>query len=751
MADGLIPPGARPGFSPADSRVVVSLPTAVLPLFTATLFLSALLLFWIQPMVAKMVLPLLGGGPNVWNTAMMFFQATLLAGYAYAHLATRVLSLRRQILVHVAILAAAFVSLPVAVAEVPAIEGAPALWLLGLLAVSIGLPFFAVSATAPLLQRWFGQTSHPHARDPYFRYGASNLGSILALLGYPLLIEPLLRAGQQSWIWTGGYSALGGLILLCGFWMLRSAGPAAAAAAQTAAPVADERVSWGRRLHWTALAFAPSSLLLGVTAYLTTDVAAVPLLWVLPLVLYLLTYVLIFARKPPLRHRWMVAIQPYVLCVAFIALPLKGDFLTALGVHLSVFFVTAMVCHGELVKRRPGAGRLTEFYLFMAFGGMLGGVFNALVAPLLFPGIYEYALAMIAACALRPGSGGGGVKARLRDVALPGLLLAAVLASQVFAQVEPGVQAVRLFVLLHVVVAIAVFGFKERRLRFALGVAVALLAPMDFGSAGGNLTQQRSFFAVYRVKSVEDGRFHLLFQGTTSHGAQATDPALRREPLGYYARPGPLGQLFAALERGGGPVNIGLVGLGTGAALCYARPGQAWTAYEIDPLVARLAQTPEYFHYWSDCADPETTRLILGDARISLRDAPDGGFDLLILDAYNSDSVPVHLMTREALALYREKLSPNGLLMFHLSNRHLDLPGVLAALVADGGMSGRVQFHQRDKDAVKYLLSSIWAVAAAKEADLALLDGDPRWRPLEAPLGADVWTDDFSNIVRALK
>ncbi len=487
-----------------------------------------------------------------------------------------------------------------------------------------------------------------------------------------------------------------------------------------------------------------------MTAHITTDVAAVPLLWVVPLALYLLTYVLVFARRPPLRHSRVVALQPYLLFAAWMFLPIMSALWMVFSIHLAVFFVTAMVCHGELVRRRPATSHLTEFYLLMAFGGVLGGVFNALIAPLLFTGIYEYGLALIVACLLRPWRTGGGARARVLDFVLPGIVLGAMLFVTGVADLDAAAHTVYLF-LFAVAVGVAVFSFKDRPVRFGLGVGAVLFALFVFAGADNVLDQQRSFFGVYRVKSEEGGRVHVLTNGTIMHGAQFTDPARRREPAGYYTRQGPLGQVFTALEGTRRVRTVGLVGLGAGATLCYARPGQDWTVYEIDPVVGRLARNPAYFQYWSECLDPQRSRIVYGDARISLRHVPDGRFDLLILDAYSSDAVPAHLITRQALELYRAKLSPNGLLVFNLSNRHLDLGRVMGALVADAGMAGLIQTHVPEKEAGPYHWASEWAVVAADPAGLAFLSADPRWKRLQAPPAADIWTDDFSNILRALK
>ena len=761
------PPGLRP--------VAAETSLAILPMFVVTSFLSAWLLFAIQPMSAKMVLPLLGGAPSVWITAMLFFQVTLLAGYAYVHATTRLLGLRRQVLVHLAVLAVALVSLPVQVAWTEPVISQPVLWLTAILTVSVGLPFFAVSATAPLLQRWFGHTGHSHAHDPYFLYGASNLGSILGLLSYPVLAEPLLRLDQQGWTWTGGYGVLVLLIAVCALTLRRVS--AAPDMAPDRPALASEPVSWRRRAHWIALAFAPSSLLLGVTTHITTDVAAVPLLWVVPLTLYLLTFVFVFARRPVLRHQWMVASQPYVLVLTFVLLPFPfvgKQWVPSVAANLIVFFVTAMVCHGELARRRPAVSHLTEFYFAMALGGMLGGAFNALLAPVLFTGVYEYHLALVIACMLRPTQAAGGAKARLLVAVLPALLSPTQAAGGAKARLLDAVLPALLFALLilpgplglpwpwelgvlvylahRIVILVLIFGFKERPLRFGLGMAAFLMAHSLFGDTSNIVEQARSFFGVYKVTAHEKGaKAYILSHGTTIHGVQYADPATRREPLAYYTEPGPLGQLFAALGGLGRPRNIGVIGLGAGAAICYQRPGQHWTIYEIDPLVTRIAQDTRFFNYLADCMDDARMEIVHGDARLSLRGAEDRQFDLLILDAFSSNAVPVHLLTREAMALYFEKLSEDGIVMFHISNRHLNLVRVLSGLLDDAGLAGLSQRHRPDQKAGRWHFRSHWVAIGRTREALTFLSDDSRWTAIAATPASVLWTDDFSNIVGAFK
>ncbi len=629
--------------------------------------------------------------------------------------------------------------------------------MIGLFAVSVGLPFFAVATNAPLLQRWFSHSGHSAAADPYFLYGASNLGSILALLAYPVAVEPLLSLEIQGWAWAAAYAVLVGLIGACGFSLRRryvaKAGSAGTIGANSGAPsVAPGKINWSRRLRWLVLAFVPSSLLLGVTSHVTTDVASVPLLWVIPLTLYLLTFVLVFARRPVLKHAWMVKAQPFLV----ILLVLFFRFLGGLPVvvfcfHMAAFFVTAMVCHGQLARRRPGADDLTEFYLWMSVGGMLGGVFNVLVAPLVFDGVYEYPLVLVLACLLRPRKSGERF-ADWRDAVFPAALVAILgLPAQLFGVrvVDFGVLAVFLF---FMVLGLAGFSFSGRPLRFGLGVAAILATTALNTSRSDVIDRERSFFGVLTVKSTMDGNFMLMVHGNTLHGTQHRDPARWREPVSYYSRNGPLGQIFAALDGVKNPARVGVIGLGTGSAACYQRPGQRWTFYEIDPTVTRLAADTRYFHYMSECAG-EDTEVVHGDGRLALVRAPDALYDLIILDAFSSDAIPIHLLTREALGLYLAKLADGGGVIAHISNRNLVLSGIVANLAVDAGLVGRQQRHittpqQKSENAI---LSSHWVVLARASADLSMLAGDARWRPLEPDSGAGLWTDDFSNILTALR
>ncbi len=719
---------------------------ATLAWFAGTMLLGAFLVFSIQPLFARMALPLLGGAPAVWNTAMVFFQSALLAGYAYAHCLSRCLGLRGQIAGHLSLLALAAFSLPVAIGggwEPPA--GAMSIpWLIALMAWTVGLPFLAVAATAPLIQRWFADSGHAAAGDPYFLYGASNLGSVLALLSYPLLVEPTLTLHQQGWLWAAGYGALALAITGCGLmvWGRASAGFGATPARGA---VAAEAIGWPRRLRWLVLALVPSSLLLAVTTHITTDLAAVPLLWVVPLALYLLTYVVAFARRPWLRHAWMVKAQPFVVIPLVLLFTWHLPFWLGLPLHLLGLFVSALVCHGELARLRPASERLTEFYFWMAAGGALGGAFTALLAPLLFDAVFEYPIALVAACLLRPALAPGAGR-RILDLALPigvGILIAARSGADVGLRDFGTVGLLLVFV----PCALALYALAERPLAFGLGIAAACGAALLATDAQSVLARERSFFGVYTVKRDPAG-YHVLLHGTTMHGAQRLEADRRRQPLTYFHGDGPLGQLFRAV--GGRSRTIGAVGLGVGTVACYRRPGQHWTFYEIDPLVQRIARDQRYFHYLAECAPAAEIRT--GDARLTLQGAPQAAYDLLILDAFSSDAIPMHLMTREALALYLDKLAPGGVIAWHVSNRNLDLAPIVADLAADAGVVAWVQTDQPSRaELAQYRTPSIWIALARRAEHLRPLAQDPRWTRLHGRPGVRPWTDDFSNILSALR
>jgi hypothetical protein len=742
----------------------------MLPLFGAAIFVGAALVFLVQPMVAKMVLPLFGGSPNVWNTSMVFFQAALLVGYGYAHLSIRVLGVRRQLFLHVALLALPFAALPIALPAfaAPPVGSPTALWLLGVLLVAAGAPYTAVTTASPVLQRWFASTDHPAARDPYFLYAMSNAGSLLGLLAYPLLIEPNVPVLGQRLVWGIGYVVFVLLICACALVLVRrwarTPEPEAKArsAVKSIAPSASEdvdalatRITWQRRVRWILLAFVPSSLMLGVTNFLSTDIAAVPLLWVVPLSLYLVTFIVAFGRRSaPVPRLAGLALAPLVVALALtmvqaISLPIW----LLIVLHLATFFVAGLLAHGLLALDRPPVSRLTEFFFLLSVGGVLGGIFNALVAPLVFNSVLEYPLVLVIALLLRPGPGLFSARASANDgrfgryrwaldLLLPLSLYLAVLVLLVVATVTlrgPVVaQAAKLILVLG---ALATFAFLRKPVRFALGVAAVLAVALLVGGAA--LLTERTFFGVYRVIAEGDRR-HLLVHGTTVHGAQNFGRTPSDDPLTYYHRTGPVGQVFDAVSRVRTIESWALVGLGSGSMVSYAQPGQSVTVYEIDPAVVSIAQDPRYFTYLRDSRT--NIRLVLGDGRLTLRDAPDASLDLLFMDAFSSDAPPTHLMTREALQLYISKLKPNGLVMFNASNRFLDLRAALEPTARSLGLAGLYEVDGRldvapagDKE------TSIWVVLAADQEALAPLAGDARWRPIDGARGP-VWSDDFSDV-----
>lgn len=749
------------------ARATMALPT----LFTVVIFLNASLLFIVQPLFSKLALPLLGGAPAVWNTCMLVFQALLLGGYLYAHLASRWLRPRRQLALHAALLALSLLVLPIGIRAgwTPPADGAPVPWLVGLVLVGLGAPFFLLSTGAPLLQQWFARTDHADAADPYFLYAASNAGSLLALLAYPFLVEPMVGLEVQRLVWSAAYAATALLVVTCGVVSLRRAARPLSAASRGAAGAGavgepphayaaePSAIGWRPRAWWVLLAFAPSSLLLGVTSYLSTDVAAVPLLWVVPLALYLLTFVLVFARRPPVPPELMLRLQPLVFLPLVVAMFVgRGGSVRLMAPwHLLLFFVTAMVCHGELARLRPPAARLTEFYLWLSVGGVLGGAFNVLLAPLLFDRVLEYPLVLVLACALRPWPAwrAGGWRQLLRDVAFPAALGAVALG--VLRWPGPWHPLVSSYVVPVVggVGALVCLAFVPRPLRYAFGVLALLWAGIAGGAAGRPpMMAARSFFGAYTVRTANNG-YHELYHGSTLHGVQkaaAAGDSAGREPLSYYGLRGPLGDIVGAARLSGRPLRLGVVGLGTGTVACYARPGDTITYYEIDPLIVTIAHDRRLFTYLSRCA-PDA-RMVLGDARLSLGGDSAATYDVLVLDAFSSDAIPVHLLTREALRVYMARLAPGGVLAVHVSNRYLNLRPAVAALVADAGLVAMLGEDRRPTaaDRARMITASVWIAVARGEEVLEPLGMRSRWQPLELPPGERVWTDDYSNVLGAM-
>jgi hypothetical protein len=717
-------------------------------LFAGTMLLSAFLVFLIQPMLGRMILPKLGGAASVWITVSLFFQIALLAGYLYAHLISAELRPPVQMIVHATLTLAALFLLPVVMPEswVPPTTRPPQGDLILMMAVTVGLPFVVVSATAPLLQRWYSLTGARDAGDPYFLYAASNLGSLAALILYPTLIEPRLGLNSQSWLWAAGFIALLVGLVTCGAVTLRQARKSAPESNPTSNAAAVP--NWKRRLHWLALATAPSSLFLGVTLQISTDIASVPLLWILPLLVYLLTFVIAFARKPLLSRSAVAKTIPYAATIAV----LVAGFETSIGlpqivIGIALLFLLALSCHSELVALRPAPQHLTEFFLLMSLGGALGGAFNAVLAPLLFTDVYEYPIAILAAVGLWGWGRGAPPRAWLdwRWIVAALVLFIALRGSLKLASAEGALQW-----MVAAKAAAAMLCFVARRKPVALTLlAAAILAAGINISLRPELARYRSFFGVHRIETDAQNGAHYLMHGNTTHGVQFTDAARRREPLLYYARPGPAGQAIEALRTAGPLPSVGVIGLGAGAMACLSRPGEAWTFFEIDPAIVATARDPRYFTYLTDCA--ADARVVLGDGRLQLAEEPDGHFRLLVLDAFGSDSIPVHLLTAQALDLYFGKLQPGGMLLLHLSNRNIELLPAVAQLAAARNLVGRWQFFPGQPPERDLISPSEWAVLVRQESDLGPLASDSRWRPLPPASGQSVWTDDYVDILSVIR
>lgn len=734
-------------------------------LHAVTLFVSAALLFLVQPMFARLVLPLLGGSPAVWNTAMVFYQASLLAGYAYAHAATTRLGARRHAVWHLLVLLVPLAFLPIALPAgwTPPVNAAPAPWLLTLMLVAVGAPFFAISTTGPVIQNWFAASGHPRAADPYFLYAASNLGSLLALVAYPLWLEPHLRLAEQTRLWSWGYGLLVLLVAACAVSLRRTLPALPAPRASTAPSLAPPRppLTVRQRTRWVLLSFAPSSLLLGVTTYLSSEIAVVPLLWIIPLALYLLTFVLSFARRPLVPHVLLTRTLPItaIALVMVINMQATEPIGALMLLHLAAFFLTALLCHTRLAADRPSPARLTEFYLWISVGGVLGGLFNALLAPLVFSTIAEYPLTLVLATFLAlvptPASttppGASPERSRLSVFLWPGLLLlltSALLLAVRLASLTPNPA---LSALIFGLPALLCFLLSRSPLRFALGLGAVLLAGSFYeGEKGRVLHTARSFFGVHRVTADPSNNSHLLIHGKTLHGRQNLAPALVCEPLTYYHRTGPIGQILTTYGRDP-RTAIGAVGLGAGSLASYAQPAQPWTYFEIDPVVEQLARDPRYFTFLRD--SPAALRVVLGDARLTLAAAPDAAFGILVLDAFSSDAIPVHLVSREALALYQRKLAPRGLLACHISNLHLDLEPVFARLAADALLACLVRDDTvvSPSEAAAGKSPSVWLVMARHSDDLVALARDSRWRRARDDSTQPVWTDDHSSLLSVFR
>lgn len=803
----------------------------LLAAYAVAIFLSAALLFMVQPLAGKILLPLLGGSPAVWNTCMVFFQAMLLAGYGYSHVSTKLLKPRQAAVLHAILLALAAATLPIPVLVGEPGDEDPVRWLLKTLTLTVGLPFFVVSTTGPLLQSWFSRTDHPSAKDPYFLYAASNAGSLLGLVAYPAVLEPLLGRTGQSRTWAILFAGMAAMVLWCAKLMLSRGREESVVASDAPAPVPAGE-AWRTRLSWLALAFVPSSLMLGVTQYITTDVAPVPLLWIVPLVLYLLSFILAFSGRVEIASTTWARILPICLLAVMMALLIgASNPMSVLAfIHLAFFFVAAMMCHKRMAETRPHASRLTEFYFIMSLGGVLGGAFNALLAPVLFDRLTEYPLVIGLACLLRPQ-----IAEEMRDLTLKAKTLRWLVAAlcgvalltlllNIDAVVMSGIhknstiagglrfvdgdlyqgktQLLAYVTVIGIVragipslICMALF-LRKGSARFAAG-AVALLLGSTLIAEGLTLRQARTFFGVNTVTLFPEKIYVKLSHGTTVHGLQArnyvastdsiTPPpkldgrqrfdllfrtnrnrdwrathsdSLPLIPTTYYHPSSPIGDLFAMLTSTGRLDRVALVGLGAGTLATYAQPGSRFTFYEIDPAVISIASPSpagydaSCFTYIADaCRDPKVQiGYEQGDGRLLLRTTPEGPFCLIVLDAFSSDSIPVHLLTKEAVEIYLSKLKPGGLIAFHISNRYFDLRTPLRRIAAELKLRAFIrndtvvtseQYAEGKKE-------SVWLVMCRESSDMGGLANLPTWdRPI-AETEFPLWTDDHANVLGAL-
>lgn len=746
----------------------------MLPIYTIAIFLAAALLFCVQPMLARMLLPKLGGSPAVWTAAMLFFQAGLLLGYLGAH----VLGLlgrrapRVAIAGHVVLAAAAVLALPIALPAGSA-EGPPALWVMFALALAIGAPYLVLSSVSPLLQRWISTTDHKLAADPYPLYAASNAGSLLGLLAYPFIAEPLLSLDQQRSWWSIGYVAL---VVLLGIGsalvIRRTRAPRDIVKEAPAKPVTGLR-----RLAWVGLAMVPSSLLLGVTQHLTTDVAAAPLLWVVPLALYLLTFIIAFGVTKPGVDRWVSRLAPIAVVGVVVAMLLhaRQPLVAVAGAHIAAFALAAMLCHQRLASLRPDAGRLTEFYLLVALGGVLGGAFNALLAPVIFDRVLEYPIAIALAMLALPGlpkwkdKDAKSLDTPVGQLVVGGTVVAVFVAILVLLGAmgrQPLAASAEWWDrgLAVGLPALALYVVYSRPVSFSLAVGGVLLVATFWKGPAEVIHIERTFFGVHTVEEVSTAQpnggiatFHQLRHGSTAHGIQRLGPGYEQEPLAYYHRQSPIAAIFALVDGQAAPEpykpldRVALVGLGTGALATYGRPGMTIHAYEIDPAVVRIATNPLYFTFLSQSRADEIEYFV-GDGRLLMEAHEGEPYDLIVLDAFSSDAIPVHLLTLEAFGVYLDKLAEGGVLAVHISNVYLNLEPVVAKAAERLGLYAKMLVDQRSpEDSTETgRYASTWVMLSRSADDLAPLRQRPLWRPPVAREGFRAWTDDRSNILSVL-
>jgi hypothetical protein len=668
-------------------------------LLPLTIFLGAFLLFLLEPLFAKLILPWFGGSAAVWATCLVFFQSALLIGYLYADVSTRRLTLVQQSIVHIALLLVSLLCLPIAAHSSwrPQPGNDPAWRILGLLATSIGLPFVLLSATSPLVQTWHARARA--ASEPYHLFALSNLASLLALVSFPFLVEPRIPSHRQALLWSALFAVF---VALCSLAAWRASRTAADATADTAET--DETSTlprWGEKFLWLSLSACGSMLLLSITNHLTENVAPIPLLWVLPLALYLMTFTCAFHR-PSLYSRW------WIVRLVSVALGSLGyaiydpSFTESVQVSVPLFcvglFLCCWFCHGELAKRRPAPRYLTSYYLMIALGGALGAVFVGLLAPHIFRALYEFPIALV---------------------------LTAALATVVLWRE----------------------GWLER-VFWAAATVVMIMVLIRSARAYDKdaILVVRNFYGALRVKQYYDWLkqpYHTLYNGRIEHGAQFLNPPERLQPTTYY---GPDSGVGVALRYfSGSPKRVGVIGLGAGTLATYGNAGDFFRFYEINPLIVKIATT--FFRYLQDTA--ARTDVVMGDARVSLAAEPTQEFDVLAVDAFSGDAIPVHLLTKEAFALYLRHVKPDGVLAIHTSNTYLELAPVVQLLANDAGYPARLISNSDERR--KLIDASDWVLVTRNISFLNDLDTSVWVDPVTVPARLRVWTDDYNNLFQILR
>lgn len=718
----------------------------IIPVFSLTLLLSATLLFSVQPMFAKMILPLLGGTPQVWNTAMLFFQICLLTGYGYAHLSSKFLPTRAQIILHICLLGLFFIALPFLIPHemYPNGDENPIVWQLKVMLLTVGGPFTIVSASAPLLQKWFSLSAHKDANNPYFLYGASNLGSMVSLLSYPFLIETYLTLSEQAYSWMIGYGTLIAAIGVCGAIIWTSA-KNNSSAENNIRPT--ENLSWSKRGKWLLLSAIPSSLMLGVTTHITTNIASVPLIWVIPLALYLSTFIFVFAKKQIFSANLLA-----YLSVLFI-LGLLGETIIfdtsspfiLMGINFTTFFVVSMLCHKELADSKPSVVHLTEFYLIMSLGGVLGGLTNAIIAPIFFIIPIEYGLALSAALFFRFSN--KDTSNDWKDLKQNLVILLVILVSGIACIYIRDNHNAQILCLALMIMSVLFIVNTRYIVAIALS-AVILASPLSMNFSllftPDLLHQERNFFGILKVINGKNER--LLMHGTTNHGTQPfTDDKLILEPVSYYSNKSPLRDVISLFENKADEQKFAVLGLGIGVTSCFTHKNRSYDFYEIDKAVADIAENKKYFTFMSDCGSPY--QIHLGDGRLKIDEQPDATYDFILIDVFSSDNIPVHVITQEAVEIYTKKLKPDGTLVFHISNNFLDLEPVLYQISNNLGYVGYAKLALAEK--IKKLnLTSFPAhyFVMTKNEDSIKKLVFLGWDKAQPRNGVHAWTDQYSNI-----